>query len=98
MQDTLAAARAQVAADGMIVTGAQKQPRPHPLLAEIRALVTESRLTEIELGLTPASASKCGVPAVPAPSPLDKHLARRRAHDEDDDPRIALIRDHRTGA
>jgi len=75
----------------MMVPGSRNQQRPHPLLAEVRSLVHESRLHEVELGLTPAaeSKSKAGVPPVrPTGGALDE-MANRRAGrasaDADDD-------------
>lgn len=89
LQDLLATAVAQVAADGFMVEGSTKQRRAHPAVAEIRQLATEARRTEIELGITPASASKAGVPVgVPAKSNAD--LLREAEEDSAADPRDAL--------
>lgn len=97
MQDLLAAAHAQVDRDGLMTEGSHGQLRAHPAMAEIRMLTTESRLTEVELGLTPASESKAGVPAVLPRGVLDDVMDRRRrplgAVDDDgdeDDPRFGL--------
>lgn len=98
LQDLLAAAFDQVDADGFMVTGSTKQRRCHPAMAEVRALTTESRLIESELGLTPASESKAGVPVESPPSALADMIARRRSptavggdgDDDDDDPLAGL--------
>lgn len=68
--------------------GSHGQPRSHPAMAEIQVMSTESRLLEIELGFTPAAASKAGVPAVSAPVPF--HM--QSDDDAECDPRITLIR------
>ena len=90
-------ALAQVDRDGLMVEGSKGQLTAHPAMAEIRLLTTELRLIEIELGLTPASEAKAGVPAVLPRKYLDDLLARRRADDHDpDDPRVAWLNDART--
>jgi hypothetical protein len=97
LQDVLWAAFAAVNADRIVTEGSHKQARAHPALAEIRALSTESRLLEIELGLTPASTSKAGATRQRATEPdgvRDMHPSRRRAAVDDgpdpDDPRAGL--------
>lgn len=89
VRDLLAAAIAQVRTDGFMVEGSTGRQRAHPCLAEIRALATESRRTEIELGLTPSSESKVGVTPVKPRSSLDDMFDWRRTP-EDDDFRIGL--------
>jgi len=50
-QDRLAQVREQLAADGLLVAGYKKQPRPHPLLA-VEAETTRLQLAAIRaLGL-----------------------------------------------
>jgi P27 family predicted phage terminase small subunit len=100
IQDLLDLLRAQVEADGAMISGSQGQARMHPAWAEIRALTTEARLHLAELGLSPASQSKVGVAGVQAPSALEQTIrdrrdqtarAQRRDTDHDDDGRVSLI-------
>jgi P27 family predicted phage terminase small subunit len=91
LQDLRALALGQVERDGMMVEGSQGQLRCHPALVEVRALTTECRLIEVELGLTPAAESKAGVPVELPPSLLGAMMDhRRRDDDESDDPRYGL--------
>lgn len=76
--DRLAEMYARVERDGMIVEGYKGQPRPHPLLSEIRALESEMRKVETELGFTPAARSKLGHAEVRRVSKMDELVARRR--------------------
>jgi P27 family predicted phage terminase small subunit len=69
---------AYVERDGLTVAGYKGQPRPHPLLSEIRALESEMRRVEVECGFTPASRSKLGCSEVRRVSKLDE-MRRRRA-------------------
>lgn len=78
LQDLLAAAFARVAADGLMTTGSTGQSRAHPAMAEIRMLTTESRLTEVELGLTPAAESKAGADRRPLSGPMEAMILRQR--------------------
>ena len=64
--------------DGLTVEGYKGQPRPHPLLSEIRALESEMRRIEVECGFTPASRSKLGYAEVKRVSKIDELMQRRR--------------------
>lgn len=78
LQDLLAVAFEQVARDGLMVPGSQRQLRVHPAMAEVRLLSTECRLIETELGLTPAAESKAGVERELPPSRLLEMMRRQR--------------------
>ena len=78
IQDLMAAARAQIERDGLMVAGSLKQQRIHPLAVELRLLSVEARLTEVELGLTPGSASRAGADRQLPSDRLDAMMARQR--------------------
>jgi P27 family predicted phage terminase small subunit len=75
--DERAAMRAQLAEDGFMVTGSQGQPRPHPLLAHLRALEAQMTKWESLCGFTPSDRSRLGYAEVKKASKLDQLLAAR---------------------
>ncbi|HNM84838.1 MAG: phage terminase small subunit P27 family [Mycobacterium sp.] len=77
--DLRAAMLTQIERDGLTVEGYKGQPRPHPLLSEVRAVEAETRKLEIECGFTPASRSKLGYAEVKRVSKIDEMARRRRA-------------------
>lgn len=94
LRDLLQTALDQVAADGLMVEGSRGQRRVHPATVEVRALSHECRLIEGELGLSPASEARAGVPAQPTPGALEAAMAsggRPDDDDDDDDPRRHLM-------
>lgn len=72
---------AHIERDGLTVEGYKGQPRPHPLLAEVRALESEMRRIEVECGFTPASRSKLGYAEVRRVSKMDELMHRRQRRD-----------------
>ena len=74
---------AVIATDGLTVEGYKGQPRPHPLLSEVRALESEMRRLEIECGFTPAARSKLGYAEVKRVGKIDELMARRRKQASD---------------
>lgn len=76
--DEREAMREQIAIDGYMVAGSQGQPRPHPLLAHLRALEAQMTRWEIECGFTPAARSKLGYAEVKRVSKMDELMQRRR--------------------
>mgnify|MGYP003474858876 FL=1 len=72
---------AYIERDGLTVEGYKGQPRPHPLLAEVRALEAEMRRIEVECGFTPASRSKLGYVEVKRVSKMDELIERRKRRD-----------------
>lgn len=95
-QDLLNLAYAELERAGLMQLGSHKQLRAHPVMCEIRALSVECRLMEIEMGLTPASEAKAGVPQQLPRNTLDDQIAARRkllGGDDEcdrDDPRRGL--------
>lgn len=79
--DEREAMRDQIAVDGYMVSGSQGQPRPHPLLAHLRALEAQMTRWEIECGFTPAARSKLGYAEVKRASKMDELMERRRKGD-----------------
>jgi P27 family predicted phage terminase small subunit len=69
---------ARVEADGVVVPGYRRQPRPHPLLATLGALEGEIR-REAQCGLTPAARTVLGGIEVRRTSKLDDMIARHHA-------------------
>jgi phage terminase small subunit len=95
LQDILARAIAAAGADEIIVSGSRGQGRVNPALAEVRLLSAECRLLEVELGLTPAAASKAGATRTrTAPPDGVRDDPRRKGFDDpsddSDDPRVGL--------
>lgn len=76
--DEREAMRDQIAQDGYMVAGSQGQPRPHPLLAHLRALEAQMTRWEIECGFTPAARSRLGYAEVKRVSKMDELIQRRR--------------------
>jgi len=70
--------REQIATDGFTTEGYNGQPRPHPLLAHVRALEAQMTRWEIECGFTPAARSKLGYAEVKRVSKMDELIQRRR--------------------
>jgi P27 family predicted phage terminase small subunit len=95
-RDLLQQAIATVAAEGLMSVGSHGQQRAHPCMAAIRLMSTESRLMELELGLTPVAESRAGIPKELPTLSIDEQIQRRRAYlqpvDDDDygDPRSQL--------
>lgn len=71
------AMRDQIAGDGYMVTGSMGQPRPHPLLAYLRALEAQMTKYESLCGFTPSDRSRLGYAEVKRASKLDELMARR---------------------
>jgi P27 family predicted phage terminase small subunit len=94
IQDVLDQAFRQIKQDGLMVPGSKGQLRCNPVTVELRSLSTESRLCEIELGLTPCAESKAGAaPKVPtsAKEPANPAEARR----DGPSSMLTLLSDHR---
>lgn len=85
LQDFLAAAFAELKRAGLMQLGSHKQLRCHPITVEIRQLSAELRALEVELALTPSSASKAGVP-LGDPGPTLQDLDREAGQAAADDP------------
>lgn len=84
--DLAADAHAELKRAGLMQLGSAKQLRCHPVMVEIRQLSAELRALEIELALTPSSASKAGVPlGDPGPTleDLDREAAAAATADDD---------------
>lgn len=71
---------ATVAAGGLMSVGSHGQQRAHPCMAAIRLMSTESRLMEIELGLTPVAESRAAIPKGLPTRSIDEQIQRRRAY------------------
>jgi len=95
-RDLLQQAFATVAAEGLMSVGSHGQQRAHPCMAAIRLMSTESRLMEIELGLTPVAESRAGIPKRAADAidrradPAPPRLLQPVDDDDDGDPRSQL--------
>lgn len=89
LQDFLAAAFAELDRAGLMQLGSHKQLKCHPITVEIRQLSAELRALEVELALTPSSASKAGVP-LDSPARTNADLLREEEEAAADDPRDAL--------
>lgn len=72
------AIRAQIATDGYMVPGSQKQMRPHPLLGRLSIVEDQMTRWETLCGFNPAAMSKLGYAEIKAVSKLDEMIARRR--------------------
>jgi hypothetical protein len=94
--DLLQQAFATVAAEGLMSVGSHGQQQAHPCMAAIRLMSIESRLKEIELGLTWVAESRAGIPKELPTLSIDEQIQRRRAYpqpvddDDDGDPRSRL--------
>lgn len=96
LRDLLADAHAELrrGGPGLMVLGSHKQVKFHPAMVEIRQLSAELRALEVELALTPSSASKAGVPlGDPGPTlaDLDRMAEEAAAEDDPRDP-LGLLR------
>ncbi len=87
----------QVKSDGFMVSGSRGQQRCHQAMVEVRAISTEMRLIEAELGMTPASESRAAVPAIPTFTRLEAMRLERESHQDfrRDPEAIALLADLR---
>ncbi|WP_374023920.1 phage terminase small subunit P27 family [Mycobacterium sp. HNNTM2301] len=93
LRDFVDQAFTQIREDGLLVTGSQKQPRVHPALTLLKNLAVELRLSEIELGLTPASESKTTTPtAAPTTTAPPTNTDTKPA----DTSIVTLLSDHRS--
>jgi P27 family predicted phage terminase small subunit len=94
IQDVLDRAFRQIEQDGLMVPGSKGQLRCNPVTVELRSLSTESRLCEIELGLTPCAESKAGaapkVPTLPKEPPTAEG-----ARPSGPSSMLTLLSDHR---
>ncbi len=81
-EDLLLAMKAALEDQGFYVEGSQGQPRPNPLLAQIRATNAQLLALEGDCGLTPSSRGKLGVGEVKpgATSQLAAVLAAHAQH------------------
>ena len=60
--------------------GSHGQQRAHPCMAAIGLMSTESRLMEIQLGLTTVAESRAGIPKELPTLSIDEQIQRRRAY------------------
>lgn len=71
------AVRAQIAQDGYMVEGSKGQMRPHPLLAQLRALEQQMTRWLAACGFDPSARARLGYAEVKRASALDDMMARR---------------------
>jgi len=94
IQDVLDQAFQQIKADGLMVPGSKGQLRCHPVSVELRSLSTESRLCEVELGLTPCAESKAGA-APRVPTSVKESAGPVEARQDGPSSMLTLLSDHR---
>lgn len=71
------AIRAQIAQDGYMVEGSKGQARPHPLLAQLRALEQQMTRWLAACGFDPSARARLGYAEVKRASKLDELMAKR---------------------
>lgn len=71
------AIRAQIAQDGYMVEGSKGQSRPHPLLAQLRAIEQQMTRWLAACGFDPSARARLGYAEVKRASKLDELMQKR---------------------